>query len=489
MPASIRLTLLAAAAAAALLLSGCRTRALDIPGFVPDTTPMALAPVQLPPSYVSAPIAFDLRPVLAELETALPRSFGSLDRKQAIKIKINNAPDLELAAELTRGPMTLEFKDNTITAATLLEYKARAWTKVVFSQSVSCGTGKDVPRIRVALRVAYDLTPAWHLKTKSELVTLEPYSNTERDQCEVTAAKVNVTGMVVDKARGAIEGALKKVDQKLSRVNLAKPIGGVWATLQRPISISKGLLWLQIQPEAISLGPISAADSVLTARLDLLAAPRMATGARPPDGTLPLPQLGRTSATADTAIMAIDGILLYSVASGVLTKRMAGKYLTRFRQVRLEDVTVLPAGGGRIVLGIRVSGRLKGTFYVVGRPTYDPKTDLITIPDLAFDVQSSSKLGQFAGWLVNGPLLGTIQEAAQFQGTELLAEAVKIANKELNRQLSEGILLRGELSAARPVNVVATRDGLVAQARASGRLWLEISKTNILPAGKKHVAE
>ncbi|HEX9226046.1 MAG TPA: DUF4403 family protein [Arthrobacter sp.] len=471
-------------------LGACRSRSLDIPGFVADTAAPATPPVQLPPSYVSAPIAFDLRPVLAELEAELPRKFGSLDRKAAIKVKINNAPDLELAPELTRGPLEIGFKDNTLTLSGVIEYRAKAWTKIGFvTTSVSCGTGTDVPRIRFAARVSYDLTPTWHLKTKSELLSLEPYSKTERDQCEVTAAKINATGLVADKARGAIAGVLTKLDQKMARVSLEKPIGGVWATLQRPISISKGMLWLEIGPQAISLGPITAKDSILTARLDLLAAPKMLSGSRPPDGTLPLPPLGRTSASADTAIMAVDGILLYSVASDILRKKLAGKYLTRFRQVKVDDVTLLPAGRGRIVIAIRVKGKLNGTFYVVGQPYYDPSTDLITIPDLGFDVQSAGTLERFASWVMNGKLLEIVKKEARFEGTALLAEAVKIANKELNRQLSEGIHLRGELSSARPVNVVATRDGLVAQARASGRIWLEISKTDLIPGGAKKTAK
>jgi hypothetical protein len=468
--------------ASSLLLGGCRTRTLDIPGFVADTTAPEMAPVQLPPSYVSAPIAFDLHPLFQELETNLPRTFGSLDRKHAIKIKINNAPDLELAAELTRGTLGLAFQDNTITVSEVISYKAKAWTKVGFvTNSVSCGTGKDVPRIRVAARVHYDIAPDWHLKTRSELLTLEPYSKTERDQCEVSFAKVDVTGMVTEKARAAILGVLKKVDGRLARVSIAKPLGGVWATLQRPISISKGMLWLEIQPQAVSLGPIAAKDSVLTARLDLLAAPRMLSGARPPDGTAPLPPLGRTSASADTAILAVDGILLYTVATDLLRKKMAGKYLTRFRQVKVEDVTILPAGGGRVVLAVRVGGRLHGTIYAVGRPHYDPATDLITLPDLGFNVESTGALERFAGWVLNGKLLEKLKDAAQFEGTALLAEAVKLANRELNRRLSEGIYLRGELSDARPVSVVATRDGLVAQARATGRLWLEVSKSHIVP--------
>jgi hypothetical protein len=489
-PTKRRILAVAAVVAVTLFLGACRSRSLDIPGFVADTTAPDTPPVQLPPSYVSAPIAFDLRPVLAELEADLPRKFGSLDRKTAMKIKINNAPDLELAPEISRGPLDIGFKDHTVTIAGVLEYKAKAWTKIGFvTTSVSCGTGDDVPRIRFAARVSYDLTSDWHLKTKSEVLTLEPYSKTERDQCEVTAAKINATGMVMDKARGAIHGVLGKIDQKMARINLQKPIGGVWATLQRPISISKGMLWLEIGPQAISLGPITAKDSILTARLDLLAAPKMLSGTRPPDGTTPLPPLGRTSATADTAIMAMDGILLYSVASDILRKKLVGKHLTRFRMVKMEDVTILPAGRGRVVIAIRVKGRLNGTFYVVGQPHYDPKTDLITIPDLGFDVQSAGTLERFAGWVVNGKLLDILKKEAQFEGTALLAEAVKIANKELNRQLSEGVHLRGELSSARPVNVVATRDGLVAQAKASGRLWLEITKTDLIPGKPKPAAK
>lgn len=474
------------AVALPLVLGACRSRTLDIPGFVADTAAPEFPPVQLPPSYVSAPIAFDLKPVLAELESELPKTFGSLDRKKAIKIKLNNAPDLELAPEITRGPLGIAFKDNTITISGVMEYKAKVWTKIGFvTTSVSCGTGKEVPRIRFAAKITYDITPTWHLKTKSELLGLEPYSKTERDQCEVSAAKVDVTGMVADKAGAAVGGILTKVDRRLANVSLAKPIGGIWATLQRPISISKGMLWLQIAPQAISLGPITAADSTLTARLDLLAAPKMLSGSRPPDGTVPLPQLGRTAAGADTAIMAMDGILLYSVASDVLRKKLAGKSLTRFGLTKVKDVTVLPAGRGKLVLAIRVGGRLNGTFYMVGTPQYDPKTDIISLPDLGFDVQSAGSLERFASWVMNGKLLDILRKEAQFGGTALLAEAVKVANKELNRQLSEGIFLRGQLSGATPVNVVATRYGLVAQARATGRLWLEISKTDLIPGGQK----
>ena len=128
-------------------------------------------------------------------------------------------------------------------------------------------------------------------------------SREERDQCEISAAKIDVTQKIADAARGAVEKALVTLDEKLSHVSLAKPIGNIWHTLQRPISISGGTLWLLIQPQAVSFGGIIATDSSLTARLALLAQPRMLSGSRPPDGTNPLPTLGRGVEGGDTAMV------------------------------------------------------------------------------------------------------------------------------------------------------------------------------------------
>ena len=64
-----------------------------------------------------------------------------------------------------------------------------------------------------------------------------------------------------------------------------------------------------------------------------------------------------------------------------------------------------------------------------------------------------------------------------------MEEVLELANKNINRELSKGIFLRGTLSSAQPLAVQAMRDGLMAHAKASGRLWLEISKDDLIPAG------
>ena len=472
--------------AAMLVTAACGSEeikppAAEVSDLEPDPVPVA----ELPPSYVAAPVVFNLRPVLAQIEAVVPRKFGSTDKDKRIQV-MKGTPDVWVAPELTRAPFEFGFKDNTVTIGTVLEYQAKAWAKaLLLTHSVSCGTDpkQPKPRIKMSLSVTYDLTPDWRLKTTTRVLELAPVSREERDQCEISAAKIDVTQKIADAARGAAEKALVGLDEKLSRVSVAKPIGNIWLTLQRPISISGGTLWLLFQPQAISFGGITATDSTLTARLALLAQPRMLSGARPPDGTNPLPKLGRGVEGGDTAAVALDALLVYPAATKLIGKALVGKkFGPRWRTITVEGVTVLPAGKGRILLSLELKGRARGTVNVVGTPSYDQATDTISVKDIGFDVNTEAYLGKAAGWLISGPLLDFVQKNAQFPSSALMEEVLKLANKNINRELSDGIFLRGSLGSAQPIAVQAMREGLVAKAKASGKLWIEISKEDLIPS-------
>jgi len=462
-----------AALAGAVLMASCASDSVDAPPpeLASEEVVAPPPPMELPPSYISAPIVFDLRPLLADLEETIPRVIGSVEKDE--RIKVHSGPSIWIAPELTRGPLAFTFKDNRVTVATTFEYRTRAWAKLL-------------PRMRLQLTLSYDVAPDWTLRTQSRLDTLEPISEGERDQCEISFAKINVTGKVADAARGALESALKKADRKLARVSLQKPVGGIWQTLQRPISIAGGNLWLMIGPQTVSLGGVAANDSMLTVRVTMLASPRMLSGARPPDGTLPLPELARGGGGTDTALVYLEGLLVYAAANRILNQALVGKSVkVGWRRVKVENVTALPGGGGKVVLGLTLRGKARGTLYVIGAPTYDRATDVISFPDLSFDARTTTALGRTVGWLLEGPLLGLIRENARIPASTLLDEALALANREINRTLSDGVFLRGELGSAETRAVRATRDGVVAQAQARGRLWVEISKEDLLPGNGK----
>lgn len=467
--------------AAIVLLAACgRGKQLDVPP-ADVSTEEAEPPTQpLTPSYVSSPIVFDIRPVLQELEEAVPRRMGSVEKDK--RIRVSGTPAVWVAPELRRGPFAFEFAGNGVTVATTIRYRAKAWTRLFH---VSCGMGDTLPRMRVKLAMDYDLSHDWHLRTKSRVVELDPVTESERDQCEISGARLNVTPKIAGAARGAVDGALGKLDAKLARVSVRKPVEQIWYEIQKPISLLHRTLWLVINPREISLGPIVANDSTLVARLDLLASPEILSGARPTVDSVPLPNLGRTTATRDTADVRMEGLLTWQAADSILSRELVGQTIgTGWRRVKVEGLNVKSAGRGRLLIAVSISGAATGTLNVVGTPRYDPATDEISIPDLAFDANSAGYLGQAAVWLVNGPFLDRVQSMARLKASVLMDELVRIVTKEVNRSLTEGVDLRGQLSGARVLDVYASRDGLVARATGAGRLWIEISKQDLVPKRK-----
>lgn len=468
--------------AALLLLAACaREQQLDIPDAEISSEDLVPEAPPLVPSYVSSPIVFDLRPVLQELEQAVPRQMGSLDKDR--RIRVMGTPPVSVAPELRRGPFRFTFANNELSVATTIRYRARAWASVF---SVSCGMGDTMPRMRVRLSMRYNLTRNWRLATTSRVEQLEPVTEGERDQCEISALKINVAPRVARAAQGAVEGELAKLDERLGRISVRKDVERLWFEIQKPISLLQQTLWLVINPRDVSLGRITPNDSTLVARLDLLASPEIRSGARPVVDSVPLPPLGRTRATQDTADVRMEGVLTWEAADSILARKLVGRTIGQgWKRVKVTGLQARSAGRGRILLDVTITGAARGTLHVIGTPHYDQATDEITIPDLAFDAASAGYLAKAAVWLVNGSFVADIRAAARIKASILMDELTRLVNKEVNRELTGGVSLRGQLGQAKVLDVFASRTGLVARATGAGRLWLEISKQDLIPDRKK----
>ncbi|MCI0434814.1 MAG: DUF4403 family protein [Gemmatimonadetes bacterium] len=464
---------------AVVVLAACESRSIDAPPPVIAEGEGQAPTAAQPPSYLSAPVEFDLRPVLAELEQSIPRRIGSIDADT--RVQVGTSPTVWLAAELERGPITFSFGDSTVSAATIFRYRGRAWVRTLFAApSFSCGMEGQRPRMRVGVATMWGLTPEWRLRTRSRITVLEPVTRAERDQCEVSFLNIDVTGKVVDAASKGLRAALRTADQRIGRLELRDPVSHLWSTIQKPISIASGTLWLEIRPEAVWLGDVTARDSSIAARLYLRASPRIVSGTSTPD-TTPLPPLEPMSGV-DSVSVFMEGLLRYADANRILDEQLSGTSVrVGWRTVRIDEVEAMHGGAGRLILAVDLRGRARGRVYVVGTPKFDPLTDLITIPDLGFDVNTESYLDGTLAWLAQSALLGRIRERAKIPASSLLDMAVDLANEEIDRQLTGGVWLRGRVGTARTIHVRATAEGIAARAFGAGQLRLELSMQNLVP--------
>lgn len=438
--------------------------------------PAAVADVDslptLPPSVIEAPVSYDLTPVLAELERVVPKRFGNIrERKQLPTNK-----RVHIAFEAERQPFTVTLDDGVVRMSAIISYAGRAWYNPPLAPeiSASCGTGEQRPRARVEIATPVRLTADWKLRSKTAVQRVEPYQPGERDECEVTVLKIDVTGRVIEAARNLLAKNTKAIDAKIASIDLRPKFEEWWSVVQQPIHLSDSL-WLAINPRAVHIEPAGGTRKLLRTGVGLVAEPRIVVGRKPDITPVALPrQLPEMEAPTGFHVL-LEGVLAYDVASKLLTEELRGEKIGKGRhQIAVERARMLGVGGGRIGLQVDFGGVTSGRIYFVGTPHYDYAGDRLYVPDLDYDVGTAPLLVRGLEWLKHDDLRDYLRNKARWPVGGLIKQGRDELVNGLNTELSPGVKLSGEVKEVEVVGVHAGRDAVRVRAHADGSVRLDV---------------
>ncbi|HET9982855.1 MAG TPA: DUF4403 family protein [Longimicrobiales bacterium] len=463
------------AAAVSLLACGRKGEEIDAPA--PALSADADSMPTLPPSIIDASITYDLTPVVAALEKAVPRRFGDLDARH--ELPGNSRVHFAFAAR--RDPFRVSIDGSTARMASVIHYQGRGWYDPPLAPEVSgsCGTGDEAaPRARVELSSVLSLTSTWRLRSRTTVRPVEAFSEADRDQCRVTFLKIDVTDKVIGAAQQVLEEHRGVVDERVASVDLRSKFQKWWGALQRPIRLTDSV-WLRINPQAVQLGPLAGKGTTLVATVRLTAAPRIVTGARPEAAPVPLPALGKSDGGDGGFHVLVEGVLDYDAASRLLARALEGKRIEKAGQaVMIHGVRVYGIGRGRLAVELRVRGAFDGTIYLIGTPQYNGATGELHVPDLDFEVESANLLADRLGWLKKLGLREELIRRARWPTAGLLRHGEEQLLKGLNRNISQDAKLTVDVERTRVVGVRALRRAIVVRAEVTGRARLDISREN-----------
>ncbi len=371
----------------------------------------------MPVSVIEAPVTYDLRTAIDSLEAAVPRTYGDLERR----IPTANNRNVSYAFLLHRSPFRVAVRGQTVSISADVEYSGRAWYKppVGPELEVSCGTAEPRRAVLTVQSTAM-LTPDWNLRTRSRVLRLAAYSDSERDRCRLTFLRIDVTDRILEGTRLVLDQKLALFDDAVARWPIRPRFEKIWRDLQKP-------LWL--------------ADSVYPpfANLRLLAEPRVTTGPRPRSERSPLPALRRTPHVGRGARVLIDASFTYPVATAMLRRALVGMQLEGDgHRIRIRDVRIAGIGAGQVALGVRISGDVRGRVFFTGTPTFNPATHRITVPDLDYDVGTARVLVAGYEWLNDVRLRDVLREGAQLPDSGVVRRLATLAERGINRTLPGG---------------------------------------------------
>jgi hypothetical protein len=463
----------------AVLPAGCDAR--DIRAPAPEVGSVIEAPApDLPPAFLSAPVVLDLTRILAELEEAVPDRFGDLEER----IDHPENDRVRVAFLARRSPFTTAMVGEEARMSATVSYQVRAWYNppLLPEVSVSCGTGEDEPMPRAVLEMRSPLTldQDWILRSRVRLERLEPASDEDRDQCDVTPLGIGVTGTVMRAAAALLEGERERIDARVAEVDVRGRLQEVWETLQEPHELTDGV-WLMVNPLGVTRGRTVGEGRVLTIQVGLTARPRLVVGPRPTVTRSPIPDLHEGELPEEARIL-IEGVALYTSVGERLTEELGGQELSwGGNTVRLLDLGLHPIGGGRVALEVSFDGSARGTVFLVGTPRLDRGAGVVQVPDLEFDVRTRNLLVGGLAWLAGGNLEAFLRERARVPVAEIMTLAEEQLHRGINRSLSDEVTVEGEVLGSDLLEVLADGPGLLVRASASVRAVLRIQQTEEPP--------
>ena len=461
-----------------VLLAGCGSErvAPPVPRAVAAWTD-TLPPV--PTSYLDVPVRYDLAPALRWLESEIPVRFGDLDERKPVAGKKR----LRYAYEAERSPFRLRVDGRTAVLEADVKYRARAWYNppVLPELSARCGDEGAEPRARLTVVTNVQLTPAWTLRPRSRAL-VAPLTDPRRDRCKITFLRLDVTGKVTEGARHALQERLATFDAKLAGFDLPHESRRLWEVLGSPLKLTDSL-WLVINPATIRIGMLRMRGDTLVTTLGLSANPRVIGGPRPEVTPPPLPEPQDSTSRPPVLHLLTEGRLPYDVGSAILTKELRGTRIKVARQrLVLDSLHLIGVGDGRVAVGLAVHGSVRGVLYAVGHPAYDTTTAELYMPDLEYDVGTKDLLTGTLAWLGGGQIEEFLRTRVRIKLAPVLADGRELLEKNLNRDLADGVHLAMDVQSGRVLSVRAAPAGLLVRAVASGQgaLVLDLQPAQLL---------
>lgn len=401
--------------------------------------------------------------VTVTVETTARDLAASLDRMTPRELYKGATTTRGLSATVLRnGPIGVSAADNFVYLTLPVA--------VTLSSNLGFGTF-EAPKLTPTLtfKIAASVTPEWQVNAQ---VSYQGVSDLMAEELKI--------GPLAIKPRGIVDGLTQPIqklvsDQISRKLNekfpLKAQVARVWTAAQKPILIDrKYSAWLKLTPEEVLLYPFSARNNLVKLSVGLRSVAELNVGPEPPAGTpVPLPSLKLATGGDRSFRVALNTDLSYrellAIASPLLLNKELG---SDGRSVMLTEMN-LYGNGEHLVVKVVTKGSVEGTFYLTCRPRFNPETNIFSVEDVDFDMQSQSLLLHSADWLLHGVIRSKIQEKLNMDLTQRLSQARDMATRALTGvKLADNVLLTGTVRTIKLNDVMVQRDKLTVQLAAEG---------------------
>ncbi len=359
---------------------------------------------------------------------------------------------------MRNGPIDISAADNFL------------YITVPVTMSLSYSMFETKPlSMKLKFRATASVTPDWRLHTDIFYLGVS----------DLLAEDVGV-GPLSFKPRSIVDGITQPVQKLLSdlvaqKINEQLPlktqVAKVWDTAQTPILLDKNYkTWLKLTPQEVLLFPLNAQNNRVKLSIGIRTFAEVVVGPEPATpAKRPLPNLKLVNAFDKTFRIALNADIFYKDLRAIAAPLLLNKQFdSDGKSVIIKDFD-LSGNGDKLVVKLETQGSLDGVVYLTAKPVFNTQTNVFSVEDVDFDLQTQSMLLKSAAWFLHGTIKGIIQEKLNMNLTQQLEQSRQIAAKALNRmQLMDHVFLKCDIHNLKFKDVLVQQDKLSIQVYTEG---------------------
>jgi hypothetical protein len=441
---------------------------------VTPTPPAKKTLPPLPESVLNIPVKLAIAPFLQQAEQLAPKEVLSAGWPNYI----NSSCEFRYKYRFVRSVFQFSCTNNRINVAMNGSYQiAGSKTVCVMNQSVypwvngSCGFGTE-PMRKVNINLIADLQfmPDYHLQTFTRTEKLVPV-----DKCLVTVFKNDVTGEILDSIAASVNEFGKNIDAIVKQLDFNKVIAPIADKAGKKIPLST-YGYLKLNASELNMGPINFAADTLLFTAGISCFPEISSDSINYSVAKHLPPLKGNIVGNGFALHA-NAIYDYSTIDTLLTRTLRNReFAVKGEKIKIADIKLRGLDNYRVEFKISFTGTKKGTLFLTGTPALDIPTQNITVPDLEYDLNSSSLTLVLGKTFFNRQILDNLRKQAKVNVAELYQKNKSRIDAQFNRNVADGITLRGTTSQLRLNGLVINKDNVQVQVNLNGNASLVIAK-------------
>lgn len=432
------------------------------------TAPRSLPP--LPPSQINIPIRIYMKPLLAAMDSMTAKEFTS-DNWPAY---FQPSCDFRYRYRFIRSPFSFQCQNNRVNIAFRGQYQIAGSRSVcAFDRQVSpwvsgsCGFGSE-PMRRVDINISSYLQflPNHQVRTSTVLNKLQPL-----DKCQVTLLQNDMTAEILDSIRASVETYTTSFDQFVQTLNNNQTMTELRSGGSRVFPVSQ-YGFLNLNPSAIQIGAFNYVRDSLVFSIGYTGTPEFSSDSASLVTNRPLPSLSQAGGMSVINTY-LNAVYDYGFFNKILNDSLRNKpFQVEGRTFVIDNISVNGSDDGKVSLAVSFSGNRKGVLRLSGTPVLDTATQVLSMPDISFDLDTRDMLVNMAKGLLRKKILRQLKDKSVLDLAELISRNQASISARLNQPVNDWLHTSGRLNHLRIVGLLPTSRHIQLQLHINANLVL-----------------